>query len=84
MENRIPAFKAITTYVINPAAVDRVYTGRDGKCCCGCSGKYSEPGDMAKIEETVAIINQHLSTADIDSSYVAVVIGKKVHIAYFG
>jgi hypothetical protein len=29
-----------TVKTIKAAAVGHVYSGKDGKCCCGCSGKH--------------------------------------------
>lgn len=30
-----------TTIALDPADFMNVYSGRDGKCCCGCAGKYT-------------------------------------------
>lgn len=28
-------------FQINPSDISSVYSGKDGKCCCGCAGKHT-------------------------------------------
>ena len=71
---------------IDVANVVSVYSGRDGKCCCGCSGTHyqaAERPDM--VRRIVNTINRHIAAgfeADVDATYTAVVIGRRLYIAY--
>jgi hypothetical protein len=69
------------TMQINAEQVKSVYSGKDGKCCCGCSGKHSE--DKTTIKRTVNKINKHVNDWDVGTDYIAVVVGTRLHIAYF-
>lgn len=35
-----------TTFNLNPADFNQVYSGIDGKCCCGCAGKHTYSGKV--------------------------------------
>lgn len=68
---------------IKTTAVRGVYSGTNGKCCCGCAGVHS--CDPVRIAQTVRYMNRKLAT-NFDgcaSGHVAIVVGKRVHIAYF-
>ena len=60
--------------------VKRVYSGVNGKCCCGCSGKYSDSDRSKKI-----ILNKILKNPDhkYDNGHVYAVNGNRLLIAYF-
>ncbi len=64
--------------------VKQVYSGKDGKCCCGCAGKHST--DQKQKTRIVNILNK-ANPADIDMDangvYAATVIGNRLYIAYF-
>lgn len=64
--------------------VKSVYSGKDGKCCCGCAGKHSD--DQKQKTRIVNILN-NARCADVDwddnGVYAATVIGSRVYIAYF-
>lgn len=72
-----------STVKIGDKVVTRVYRGKDGKCCCGCSGKYSEC--PKKIAQIVGLIVAHATekTFMSDSGYVAASHNGKIFIAYF-
>jgi hypothetical protein len=64
--------------------VKSVYSGKDGKCCCGCAGKHSE--DQKQKTRIINIINKAAPEAverDDNGVYAATVIGNRVYIAYF-
>lgn len=60
--------------------VKRVYSGVNGKCCCGCSGKYSDSDRSKKI-----ILNKILKNPEhkVDGDHVYAVNGNRLLIAYF-
>lgn len=64
--------------------VKSVYSGKDGKCCCGCAGKHSD--DQKQKTRIMNIINK-ANPADVDMDdngvYAATVIGNRVYIVYF-
>jgi len=88
-----------------------VYSGKDGKCCCGCSGKhyYAKAHQAASsknrgyevtddevsdrmVKKVVTKINdvmampadiQRAYQLDVDSSYVSIVDGTRLYIAYY-
>lgn len=67
--------------------VTKVYSGRDGACCCGCAGKHYQRGDksfphmLSRVARMVAAAEPH--TVDCGGTYVAVTVGARVLIAYF-
>lgn len=69
------------TVLVPVANVQSVYSGVDGKCCCGCAGKHSTSTRSKAI--VVGKINKHIDTAEISDNYVSVVIGARLLIAYF-
>ena len=36
---------------LNVAKIESVYSGKDGKCCCGCSGKHYYPTEQKALAE---------------------------------
>ncbi len=65
--------------------VKQVYSGRDGMCCCGCSGKHST--DDKQKTRIVNILNKAAKAGNlldtIDDTYAATVIGKRLYVVYF-
>lgn len=61
--------------------ITRVYRGANGKCCCGCSGKYTdtEPAKKRALKEILSAGD----ALDIGSNYVALEKGTRILIAYF-
>lgn len=65
--------------------VKQVYSGKDGKCCCGCAGKHYFPSALAEavskshgyqvtasdsmVRRVVNIINQNLTLAEQNGEY---------------
>lgn len=65
--------------------IERVYSGKAGSCCCGCSGKYYEAAESKTMTTKVAkLINKHIVGADIDEGgeYIAVELGQRLYVAY--
>ena len=65
--------------------VEQVYSGIDGRCCCGCSGthyKKGEEGFERMAKKALRLINDESNGAEDNDDHVAVVIGKRLYIAY--
>lgn len=60
--------------------VKQVYSGKDGKCCCGCAGKHSE--DQKQKTRIVNILNKD-ENMKVEDTYAYTVIGNRLYIAYF-
>lgn len=62
------------------ADVKSVYSGVNGKCCCGCSGKHSDTERSMKI-----IWNKIMKNPDhkFDGNHVFAVNGNRLLVAYF-
>jgi len=77
-----PASAAVTLpdgRVLTSAMVTRVYSGKAGKCCCGCSGKYSSsPAQVKRVLNLLASAEKR----EFDASYVAADIDQRTYIAY--
>ena len=65
---------------MNPEKITSVYSGKNGKCCCGCSGKHYRDGPMVK--KVVNIIQAHPEKMEQGTNHTAVVIGNRLYIAY--
>ena len=75
--------------------VKKVYSGINGRCCCGCSGKYSYASkdglsDLKEVNDrTVKMITNKIncladdSSFEINETYASVVVGNRLYIAYF-
>lgn len=73
-----------------------VYSGINGKCCCGCAGKHTSSSLSKKprsdvndrtVKMIVNKINKLLENpieneADYDDTYIAAVKGNRLYIAY--
>lgn len=82
-----------TQIPIDVQKVKRVYIGKHGRCCCGCSGKYYctsqhvDPATQNKVSDrmvkkVVDILNM-ATEVDRGQDYVSTVSGNKLYIAYF-
>lgn len=80
---------------IQVSEVASVYSGRDGKCCCGCAGKhYHRAGQATDSYQTVNngqvtrvlrlfAANPELVEYEAGSNHAALVLGTRLHIVYF-
>jgi acyl-CoA hydrolase len=68
---------------IDITKVTSVYSGKDGKCCCGCSGKHYEASSEKMVRKVVKLINSDLDRAEQGSNDVSLVVGDRIYIAYF-
>lgn len=78
-----------------------VYSGKDGKCCCGCAGKhYYNPAYLTlggerrgyaveddecsarMVKKVVKLLKENAADVEVGDNNLAVVIGKRVYIAY--
>ena len=65
--------------ILNPSMIDHVYSGKAGKCCCGCSGKYSDkPAQKTRVINLLATA----SKLEFDSTYVSADIDGRTYTAY--
>lgn len=70
--------------------VKNVYSGVNGKCCCGCSGTYYAWPDEDEfgrrsprmVKKVLKIVNE---SADIEwgGNHAAAVVGKRLYVVYF-
>lgn len=75
------------TFKLKTEAVTRVYSGKNGKCCCGCSGKYTERGEPS-FAGKLTLLAKHVEATpagdvDVGPNYVGVIVGSRLHLAYF-
>lgn len=61
--------------------VESVYEGKRNRCCCGCCGVHSE--NPERIAKVLRLLTKHASKLEDHSSFVAVELKTRVHIAYF-
>lgn len=61
--------------------VKSVYSGKNGKCCCGCAGKHSE--DQKQKTRIVNILNKDQDTIIDESGHAYTVVGNRLYIVYF-
>ena len=64
---------------INRAQIVSVYSGKAGKCTCGCAGNHS--AYPATISRTLRVIAQSRQIAVNDNNFTTT-IGDRVYIAY--
>lgn len=86
-------FKGIEDlHTLQLSDVTQVYSGKDGRCCCGCSGTHSYPS-TAKVESwqkvndkevkrIFGILKKNASEAEFGGNHFSVVIGQRLYIAY--
>lgn len=49
---------------VNREDVTRVYFGKDGECCCGCSGNFHSPDKKAMVTKAVNRINEAIRMSE--------------------
>ena len=65
--------------------IKRIYRGANGRCCCGCSGKYREDSSaISRGIKEIARAQESGEELDIGSNYIALEKGSRILIAYFG
>ena len=69
----------IETNNLTPGHVRSVYSGRNGKCCCGCAGKHST--EAREITRILNLVKKN-PTEFVTNEFVSTVVGKRVYIAY--
>lgn len=75
------------TIKLKREGVKRVYSGKDGRCCCGCAGKYTDRGapaferNLGKLADLIE--KTPAEQLDVGPNYIAVVVGSRLRIAYF-
>lgn len=66
--------------------VEKVYSGKDGKCCCGCAGSHrSKLENFRAVKMLVKRMNRAISdgaSVDVGAGYKAVTIGDRLYVAY--
>ena len=64
--------------------VKSVYSGKDGKCCCGCAGTHWKNTDD-NMRNVMRIIKKIENATELDNggSYIATVEGSRLYIVYF-
>ncbi|MBY0560051.1 hypothetical protein [Hyphomicrobium sp.] len=60
--------------------IKSVYTGRAGKCCCGCAGTHSEK--PATKTYVLNILKKNAADVDDDGDNLSVEIGGRLYVAY--
>jgi hypothetical protein len=83
MTTRTEAIQVARDAVLGGVA-KRFYSGRAHKCCCGCSGKYSDPSARWINKMAKAIDEAEDAAVDVGNGYVAVETPTRVLIAYWG
>ena len=82
----------MTAYTVKfkAEAITAAYSGKNGKCCCGCAGNHyrradATAKDLAMIEKVAGIMSDPTIPFDLVESgtFVSKVIGKRLYIAYF-
>jgi hypothetical protein len=69
----------IETNDLTPDMIRSVYSGRNGKCCCGCAGKHST--EARQITRILNLVKKN-PTEFVTNEFVSTVVGKRVYIAY--
>ena len=61
--------------------VKQVYSGRNGRCCCGCSGTHST--DIASIERRLKYFQKNIARVEVISDECASIeSGSRLHVIY--
>lgn len=83
--------RGLTRDIHAPIAVDEVrsvYSGKDGNCCCGCSGTHYEadkPENSAMVTRVLRIVNEAIASDEAEwnsDDCVSTTIGKRLYIVY--
>ena len=68
--------------MIDLSKVTKVYSGKAGKCCCGCSGKYSEtPRQIKRVAKVIA--EAPVEARIEDNSFISADVGGRTYTVYF-
>lgn len=76
--------------MVHPSTIDfskvkSVYSGKAGKCCCGCAGTHSKnKGSITRVINKLkseSLIEEFKE--NINTSFVSVTINERWYIAYF-
>ena len=91
MKNKLASRKRLASLT---EKTRNVYSGRDGRCCCGCSGihRYNPlfvgpeyaTYNARFVKKVVGIIQANPDRAFEGGNHVYVVIGERLYIAYTG
>ena len=66
-----------------PDTIESAYSGKNGKCCCGCAGKhYEDAGNKARILKILRV-GSLLAMTEFGDTYAARVVNNRVYIVYF-
>jgi hypothetical protein len=90
MKNKLASKKRLASLA---EKTSNVYSGRDGRCCCGCSGIHRRSTKFAKensydvyndafVKKVVRIIQANSEQAFEGGNHVYVVIGDRLYVAY--
>ena len=70
-------------------AITAAYSGKNGKCCCGCAGNHYRRADGGKATAMIAKVAKIMSDPTIPfdlvepGTFVSKVIGNRLYTAYF-
>jgi hypothetical protein len=63
--------------------IESVYSGRDHKCCCGCSGThYPNTGKTPMVAKVLRLLQANPGEVKDDGSCLSIVYGARLYIAY--
>lgn len=62
--------------------IEKVYTGKAGHCCCGCSGKYGE-SPLAIKRMYRKFLNIPQENLEFGESYVSYETATRINIIYY-
>jgi len=62
--------------------VKSVYSGINGRCCCGCSGKHTDSTDNPRTVKMIFNKIQNAENREDGSGHIAAYIGKRIYVAY--
>lgn len=73
---------AKTTANLTLDQIESVYSGKDGKCCCGCAGKHSS--DVRNKARILRLVQEGERCGEVEfgETYAARVIGTRLYIVY--
>ena len=74
-----------TTVTFTLDQFQQVYSGKDGRCCCGCSGKHytaADKGWAAMGAKVMRLLNDPANGAEDNGDHVSVVLDGRLYIGY--
>lgn len=68
--------------------IERIYSGKAGKCACGCSGKYTEKKDKKKFasmfKKVLAFVESgKAEEIEVTQTYTSITVEGRWYILYF-